>query len=620
MSDIPVSEASTSIVQSQPHSRQAEEAVLGAILIDSESYFSVAQFLKPDDFYIVRNRWVWDVFTRLHERRAPIDYLTVCEELEQQGQLAEVGGPAYIMALINQTPSSLNADAYARLVEENSVRRRMLHAANDLARLAYDQKQTVDTIMDEAEKSIFSISERRIHHDLQPIQQVLSEVYDRVDMLSKRDDEIFGVPTGLVDLDRLLGGLQKSDLLIIAGRPGMGKTGFMLSVMKNAAQRYKKHVAMFSLEMSNEQLVHRLIAQETGIDTQRLRSGKLNEEEMALFAHAIDVLSGTHIYLDDTPAITPLQLRTKCRRLHLEYELDLILVDYLQLMASDMRTDNRVQEVSYISRNLKVLARELNVPVLTGAQLSRTVEQRADKRPVLSDLRESGCLAGETLITLASGECKPIATLVGQQPELLTVNDDWRLSTAQARKVWLTGHRPVYRLITESGRAIRATDNHPFRLLSGWCALGDVKVGDRVAVPRRYEPQFVFARTGLVLADDVLRLQIPELQLLAQSDLYWDTVIEIVPVGEEDVYDIEVPGTHNFIANELVVHNSIEQDADIVMFIHRPDAMEMDSPKQNLAEIIVSKHRNGPTHPGIELVFLNNLARFDNAAPPPARR
>jgi replicative DNA helicase len=234
----------------------------------------------------------------------------------------------------------------------------------------------------------------------------------------------------------------------------MGKTGFLLSIAKNAAQRHKKHVAMFSLEMSNEQLVQRLIAQETGIDTQRLRSGKLTEEEWPLFTHAIEVLADTHIYLDDTPAITPLQLRTKCRRLHMEYELDLVIVDYLQLMSSDTRNDNRVQEVSFISRNLKVLARELNVPVLTAAQLSRAVEQRADKRPVLSDLRESG---------------------------------------------------------------------------------------------------------------------------------------------------------------------SLEQDADIVMFIHRPDMMEKDSPRQNIAEIIVSKHRNGPTHPGIEMIFLNNLARFENAATPNRR-
>jgi replicative DNA helicase len=442
-------ETTSTIDTQQPHSREAEEAVLGAVLINPDSYFDLAQKLRADDFYIVRNRWIWEVFTTLNEQRTPIDFLTVCDTLIERGHLDEVGGPPYITTLINQTPTSLHAQAYSEIVEENAMRRRMLEAANNLAKQAFDRSKSVDSLLDEAEKSVFGLSERRITNDLQPIQTVLSNYYERVDQLSQRTDEIMGVPTGLFDLDKLLGGLQKSDLLIIAGRPGMGKTGFMLSVAKNAAQKHKKHVAVFSLEMANEQLVQRLIAQETAIDTQRLRTGQLKDDEWSKFNQAIEVLGNTRVWLDDTPAITPLSLRTKCRRLHMEHQLDLIVVDYLQLMSGDTRTDNRVQEVSYISRNLKVLARELNVPVLVGAQLSRAVEQRADKRPVLSDLRESG---------------------------------------------------------------------------------------------------------------------------------------------------------------------SLEQDADIVMFIHRPDAMDADSPKQNLAEIIVAKHRNGPTHPGIELIFRNNLASFENAA------
>ncbi len=449
MTDFTPQEAPVAETQAVPFSREAEEAVLGAVLINPEAYYDVAQFIQAEDFYIHRNQWLWNTFTHLHEQRVPIDFLTVTEDLDQKGQLAEIGGPAYLTALIQQVPTSLHAEAYAHIIEETSIRRKMLASANQIARLAYNREQTLDTVIDEAEKSIFSLSERRNRNDLQPIQQVLSEYYDRIDELSRRGSELYGVPTGLNDLDRLLGGLQKSDLLIVAGRPGMGKTGFLLSVAKNAAQIHKKHVAIFSLEMSNEQLVQRLIAQETGIDTQRLRSGQLEENEWPLFTQAIEVMSDTHIFLDDTPAITPLQLRTKCRRLHMEYQLDLVIVDYLQLMSGDVRNDNRVQEVSYISRNLKVLARELNVPVLAAAQLSRAVEQRADKRPVLSDLRESG---------------------------------------------------------------------------------------------------------------------------------------------------------------------SLEQDADIVMFIHRPDALDKDTVKQNIAEIIVSKHRNGPTHPGIELVFLSNLARFVNAA------
>jgi replicative DNA helicase len=432
-----------------PFSREAEEAVIGAVLINPEAYYDVAQFLRGEDFYIHRNRWIWDAFTRLQENRSPIDLLTVTETLEQGNKLSEIGGPAYLTTLINQVPSSLHAEAYGRIIQESAIRRRMLIAANEIANLAYDTEKPLQNIIDQAEQSVFSLSEERLRSDLRPIGDVLSDYYDRVDELSKLTDEIYGVPTGLIDIDKLLGGMQKSDLLIVAGRPGSGKTGFLLSVAKNAALIHKKHIAMFSLEMSNEQLVQRLIAQQTGIDSSRLRSGKLVEDEWPLFTHAIEVLSDTHIYLDDTPAITPLQLRTKCRRMSMEFPLDLVILDYIQLMGGDTRTENRVQEVSYISRNLKVLARELNVPVLAAAQLSRAVEQRADKRPVLSDLRESG---------------------------------------------------------------------------------------------------------------------------------------------------------------------SLEQDADIVMFIHRPDALEKDNPRQNIAEIIVGKHRNGPTHSGIELVFINSLAKFENAA------
>ena len=383
-----------------PHSREAEEAVVGAVFINPEVYYDVAQFLSADDFYIHRHKWIWESFTSLHEQRIPIDLLTVSNELDKRGQLGELGGPAYLTALVNQVPSSLNAESYGHIVEGHSIRRKMIDAANKIASIAYNEKTNVDDVMDEAEKAVFNVSERRLKHDLQPISNVLSEYYDRIDTLAKRPDKIVGVPTGFIDLDKMLTGLQPSDLLIIAGRPGQGKTGFLLSIAKNAGLTHKKHVAIFSLEMSNEQVVQRLIAQETGIDSQRLRTGKLQENEWPLFTHSIEVFGDTHIYLDDTPAITPLQLRTKCRRLHLEFGLDLIIIDYLQLMGGDTRTDNRVQEVSYISRNLKVLARELNVPVLAAAQLSRAVEQRSDKRPVLSDLRESGSLEQDADIVM----------------------------------------------------------------------------------------------------------------------------------------------------------------------------------------------------------------------------
>jgi replicative DNA helicase len=390
----------TSGPQVVPHSREAEEAVIGSILINPEAYYDVVEFLQGQDFYIHRHRWIWEAFNRLHERRNPIDFLTVSEELDQLGYLGEIGGPAYLTSLINNVPTSMHATAYGHLVEETAIRRRMIEAANKIAKVAYQEDVTVETAIDSAEKAVFSVSERRLTSDLQPIQKVLSEYFDRVGDLARRGDEMYGVPTTFRDLDALLGGMQPSDLLIIAGRPGQGKTSFMMSVAKNAALKFKRHIAIFSMEMSNEQLVQRLISQETGIDSQRLRLGKLEDNEWDLFAEAVEALGQTHIFLDDTPAISPTQMRAKCRRLHLEHRLDLIIVDYLQLMRGDYRTENRVQEVSYISRNMKALARELNIPVLAAAQLSRAVEQRQDKRPVLSDLRESGSLEQDSDIVM----------------------------------------------------------------------------------------------------------------------------------------------------------------------------------------------------------------------------
>lgn len=401
MTTFTTQEAETSLgPQVVPHSREAEEAVIGAVLINPEAYYDVAQFLQAEDFYIHRHKWVWETFNHLHEQRTPIDFLTVSEELDQRGHLSEIGGPAYLTALINNVPTSLHAEAYGHLVEETAVRRRMLEAANAIAKLAYKEETGLEEVMNEAEKAIFGVSERRLTRDLQPIKQVIGEYYDRIDQLIHRGEDTVGVPTGFIDLDRLLGGLQPSDFLIIAGRPATGKTAFMLSAAKNAAQIHKKHVAIFSLEMANEQLVQRLISQETGIDSHNLRTGKLNDDDWPLFSHAMEVLGNTRIFLDDTPGLTPLQLRTKCRRLHMEYRIDLILVDYLQLMSGGIRIENRVQEVSYISRNLKILARELNVPVLAAAQLSRAIEQRADKEPQLSDLRESGSLEQDSDIVM----------------------------------------------------------------------------------------------------------------------------------------------------------------------------------------------------------------------------
>lgn len=375
-----------------PHSVEAEEAVLGSLLIDPDAIYEVASFLKPDAFYRAQNRWIYESILALNERRVPLDVVTLIEELRHREVLDEIGGEPTVINLLNAVPTSINAEAYGRMVEAASTRRKLILAAGSIAKLAYNEAEDINVVLDRSELALFSISEQRTNRDLKPVREIAGDYLERIELLRERGDEFIGIPTGFNDLDRMLSGLNKSDLIIVAARPGMGKTALQNAVALNAARRYNKRVAMFNLEMSGEQLVQRMIAAETRIDSQRLRRGDLADHEWAIFLEALGRLSETKIFIDDTPSITPMQLRTKCRRLYAEHGLDLIMIDYLQLMSAEHPTSNRVQEVSEISRELKGLARELDVPVVAAAQLSRAVEQRQNKRPVLSDLRDSGSI------------------------------------------------------------------------------------------------------------------------------------------------------------------------------------------------------------------------------------
>ena len=375
-----------------PQNTEAEEAVLGALLIDPDAIIRVATTLRPEDFYREKHGWIYDTVLALHERREPIDFLTVCDELERRGQLNEVGGAAFITSLINAVPTSIHAEHYAHIMERTATRRRLISAAGQIAAMAYQEADDVDEVVDRAEQVLFGVSQRRISRDLVPIKQVLSDYYDRIEYLTLHQGEMIGIPTGFHDMDKLLGGLQRSDMIILAARPSVGKTSLALSIAHNAAKKHRQRIAFFSLEMSNEQVVQRLISAETGIDSQRLRRGEIAEGEWGRFMKATSDLAETYFFIDDSPGISALELRTKARRLHAEVGIDLLVVDYLQLMRGDFRSENRVQEISSISRALKALARELNVPVLALSQLSRGVESRTDKRPILSDLRESGAL------------------------------------------------------------------------------------------------------------------------------------------------------------------------------------------------------------------------------------
>lgn len=390
----------TTVERLPPHSIEAEEAVLGSLLIDPDAILEVATFLKPEAFSREKNRWVFSAILDLHEQREPIDFLTLSELLRKRGQLEQIGGEAFLIGMLNTVPTSINAVSYGRLVEGAAIRRRLLSVASKIAELAYDESEDIEMVIDRSEKALFGVSEERATRDLMPVREITRGYLDRIEELHARGGDMIGIPTGFSDIDRLLGGLNKSDLIIVAARPGMGKTSLLLAFALHAGLNLGKRVAMFNLEMSGEQLVQRMIAAQTRIDSQRLRRGQLREQEWPIFYEAVGRLSETHIYIDDTPSITPLQLRTKCRRLHAEFGVDLVMIDYLQLMQAERTVNNRVQEISEISRSLKGLARELDAPIVAASQLSRAVESRHEKRPQLSDLRDSGSIEQDSDIVM----------------------------------------------------------------------------------------------------------------------------------------------------------------------------------------------------------------------------
>lgn len=382
-----------------PANIDAERAVLGALIIDSEAIGEVASFLKPEDFYRERHRAIYAARLDLYERREPGDFVTLVDELRRRGQIEAVGGESYLLELVGDVPTATHVEHYGRIVERCALMRRLIGAAGQIAEIGYDNPADVDDALDRSEQLLFQVSQRRVSQDFTSLREALREYFETIEYLHQHKGEVVGIPSGFHDLDQLTGGLHASDLVIIAGRPGVGKTGFALSVVRNAAARFRAPAAIFSLEMSTEQLVQRLLCMEAAVDSQRIRTGFIDEFEWRRISEAFGVLSDAPIFIDDSAGISTSELRMKARRLKAEHDLKLIVVDYLQLMQG-RGLENRVQEVSEISRSLKALARELDVPVIALSQLSRAVESRQDHRPVLSDLRESGSIEQDADIVM----------------------------------------------------------------------------------------------------------------------------------------------------------------------------------------------------------------------------
>jgi replicative DNA helicase len=573
-----------------PQNIEAEESILGGILLDPEAIGRVVDFMVADAFYVKAHRDIYETVLKLHAQGKPTDLMTVTSSLQDYHLLEKVGGMGKLAQLVDRTVSAVNIDRYAALVMDKYLRRQLISAGHEIIELGYDTTQELDVVFDECEKKIFRLTQKRAQEGLVSISETLIHTFTELEKLHQKTSSP-GLETDFYDLDAITGGLQRSDLIILAGRPSMGKTAFGLNIASNIARKHNLPVAIFSLEMSKEQLALRFLASEAEIDSNRLRTGHFSQNELEPLSMALGSLSSLPIFIDDASNISVMQMRSQVRRLQSEQkgQIGLVLIDYLQLMEG--ATDNRVQELSKMTRSLKGLAREINAPVIALSQLSRGVESRTNKRPMMSDLRESGCLSGDSLITLAdSGKQIPIRELVGQSNFFVWgLNEETiKLEKALVSNAFSTGIKPVYLLKTRLGRTIKATANHKFSTIEGWKRLDELDIGEHIALP-----------------------QSEKITNLAHSDIYWDSIISITESGTEEVFDLTVPTLHNFVANDIIVHNSIEQDADLIMMIYRDEYYNPDSPDRGIAELLITKHRNGPTGV-IKLLFKPEFTQFLN--------
>jgi replicative DNA helicase len=470
-----------------PHSIEAEQSVLGGLMLDSAAWDQIADRVVAEDFYRHDHRLIFEAVAGLIERSQPCDAVTLSGHLESQGVLDQVGGLSYLGSLARDTPTSANIRAYADIVRERSVLRQLITAGNMIVSTALEPEgREAREVVDEAERAVFEIAERgsRGKVGFRTIKSILPDVVNRIDEMYHSDGKLTGIPTGFKQLDEMTSGLQPGDLIIVAGRPSMGKTTLAVNIAENAALGSGKSAAIFSMEMSAESLTLRMISSLGRINQSNLRSGRLEEQDWPRIDSAMTQLGNANIFVDETPALTPTEIRARARRLKRERGLDLIVVDYLQLMQVAGTKENRATEISEISRSLKALAKELKVPVIALSQLNRGVEQRVDKKPVMSDLRE--CVSGDTLVCLADGRRVPIQDLVGQTPEVWAMDENQKIIKARSDLVWSKGRRQVFRLVMASGRVLRATSNHRVFTGDGWRTVGELGMGCRVAVARNF--------------------------------------------------------------------------------------------------------------------------------------
>ncbi len=538
-----------------PQALDLEEAVLGALMIEKDAIIAVEDLLHKDSFYKEAHKEIYAAILALSSETQPIDMLTVTQQLRKMGRLEAAGGASYIMKLTSYVNSAANIEAHARIITEQSIKRELITLANEIQKEAYEDSTDVFDLLDQSEQRIFEISEVNISKKTTDIRSALQEALLDLENKKHLKDGLTGVPTGFNELDRITAGWQKSDLIIVAARPAMGKTAFALSMLRNAAIDFNMPVAIFSLEMSTMQLVNRLISAEAELESDKIKKGNLADYEWQQLYSRITRLTESKIFIDDTPGISINELRGKARKLKAQHDIQLIIVDYLQQMTAGGGGSNgkgfggnREQEIAQISRGLKILAKELNIPVISLAQLSRAVETRGgDKKPMLSDLRESGCITGDRLVLNAdTGELVPIRELAERKDQTsftcFGVNGDYKVKPQNLIKAFYSGKKEVFELKTRSGKSIKASANHPFMKLEGWTRLDKLAVGDKIATPRKItieKPTNPISKDELILLAHLLG----DGCILPKMPYHYTSAdmanIEIVQTAARNLFNIE---------------------------------------------------------------------------------
>jgi len=585
-----------------PNSKIAEQVILAHILLNKQETELIFNRISADMFYSNDYKIIYQTICNLRKNNIQVNFDTVYNSLDTS-KIKETNNDNYnaiLTELVNQSARSSELETYLILLLDKYLRRRLILSIEKISQLAYDNSLSLENIFDQAEQLLFDVTQKKPNLGLLPASEVLLETFLDLEKRSK-EGQLIGVPSGFFDLDLLTQGFQKSDLIIIAGRPSMGKTAFALNIARNVADVQSFPVVIFSLEMSRNQIIYRFLSNESGVNNSKLRSGSINSNEWLLVSKAINSLSELSIYLDDKSDITISDIRTKLSNLKSRFSnLGLIIIDYLQLISDVQAKDSRVQELSRITRNLKLLAKEFNVPIIVLSQLSRNVESRTNKRPLLSDLRESGCFAKSTKLYDSFQQTSSVSSMFQSNKELdcLVGIKDLKKKIlpipSNIKSLFPTGYHLMYMLIALGHYEIKLTKNHKILTQYGWKKIEYLSQLDLVSIVDKH---------NFLWSDNISSY------VKMFSFFTFLQINKVLPSSQEIVYDCWLPLTNNFVANGYVLHNSIEQDADLVLMIYRDQYYSNDNNNSGITDIIIAKHRNGPVGT-INLVFDSSTASF----------